>query len=90
MSGYPGDKGGQQQWAATAPVVHVFPEQLSYNAYTKGGDSGAGVYGLWQGVPEYHTCADPTRGPNGIPNSGSRLSSAKWPFLIKWLNGDFS
>jgi V8-like Glu-specific endopeptidase len=83
VAGYPGDKGGQQLWAATAPIVSVASHQIGYNAYTKGGDSGAGVYGLWQGVNLEHVCADHVAGPNGIPNTGSRLATDKFNEIVK-------
>ncbi len=78
VAGYPGDKGGRQLWSATAPIVNVTDRQVGYNAYTKGGDSGAGVYGLWQGFNLEHVCADHVAGPNGIPNTGSRLARDKF------------
>jgi V8-like Glu-specific endopeptidase len=86
VAGYPGDKGGQQLWAATAPIVSVSGHQIGYNAYTKGGDSGAGVYGLWQGINLEHVCADHVAGPNGIPNTGSRLARDKFDRIVnEWF-----
>jgi len=86
VAGYPGDKGGQQLWAATAPIVSVSGHQISYNAYTKGGDSGAGVYGLWQGINLEHVCADHVAGPNGVPNTGSRLARDKFDRIVnEWF-----
>jgi V8-like Glu-specific endopeptidase len=86
VSGYPGDKGGQQLWAATAPIVSVASHQIGYNAYTIGGDSGAGVYGIWQGVNMEHVCADHVAGPNGIPNTGSRLAQDKYDKIVsEWF-----
>jgi len=82
VSGYPGDKGGQQLWAATAPIVSVADRQIGYNAFTKGGDSGAGVYGLWQGINLEHVCADHVAGPNGVPNTGSRLAKNKFDRIV--------
>jgi V8-like Glu-specific endopeptidase len=86
VAGYPGDKGGQQLWAATAPIVSVQGHQIGYNAYTKGGDSGSGVYGLWTGINLEHVCADHVAGPNGIPNTGSRLARDKFDRIInEWF-----
>ena len=86
VSGYPGDKGGQQQWAATGPIVGVSDHQITYNDYTKGGDSGAGVYGVWAGFNLEHVCADHVAGPNGIPNTGSRLSRDKYDRIVnEWF-----
>jgi V8-like Glu-specific endopeptidase len=82
VEGYPGDKGGQQLWAATGPIVGVSAHQIQYNDYTKGGDSGAGVYGIWQGINLEHVCADHVAGPNGIPNTGSRLSRDKFDRIV--------
>jgi V8-like Glu-specific endopeptidase len=82
VSGYPGDKGGQQLWAATAPINNVASHQIRYNAYTKGGDSGAGVYGIWQGFNMEHVCADHVAGPNGVPNTGSRLAKDKFDTIV--------
>lgn len=86
VEGYPGDKGGQQLWSATGPVVGVSDHQIAYNDYTKGGDSGAGVYGLWQGFNLEHVCADHVAGPNGIPNTGSRLARDKFDGIVnEWF-----
>lgn len=86
VAGYPGDKGGQQLWAATAAIVSVSDHQIGYNAYTKGGDSGAGVYGIWSGVNLEHACADHVAGPNGVPNTGSRLAQDKFNRIVnEWF-----
>jgi V8-like Glu-specific endopeptidase len=86
VAGYPGDKGGQQLWSATGPIVSVADHQIGYNAYTKGGDSGAGVYGLWSGINLEHVCADHVAGPNGIPNTGSRLARDKFDRIVnEWF-----
>ena len=86
VSGYPGDKGGQELWAATGPIVNVVSHQIGYNAYTKGGDSGAGVYGTWPGARNEHVCADHVAGANGIPNTGSRLARDKFDRIVaEWF-----
>lgn len=86
VAGYPGDKGGQQMWAATAPIVSVADHQVGYDAYTKGGDSGAGVYGVWAGFDFEHVCADHVAGPNGVPNTGSRLARDKFDRIVnEWF-----
>jgi V8-like Glu-specific endopeptidase len=86
VAGYPGDKGGRQMWAATAPIVSVADRQIGYNAYTKGGDSGAGVSGIWTGFNLEHVCADHVAGPNGIPNTGSRLARDKFDRIVnEWF-----
>jgi glutamyl endopeptidase len=85
VSGYPGDKGGQEMWAAAAPIVGVQSEQLQYDAFTKGGDSGSGVYGVWQGIAGEHVCAAHTLGANGIPNTGTRIASDKFPVMVSWM-----
>lgn len=86
VCGYPGDKGGQQMWEATAPIVSVAGHQIAYNAFTKGGDSGAGVYGTWPGVSKEHICADHVAGANGIPNTGSRLAKDKFDRIVgEWF-----
>jgi V8-like Glu-specific endopeptidase len=87
VAGYPGDKGGQQLWAATAPIASVADRQICYNAFTKGGDSGAGVYGIWQGINLEHVCADHVAGPNGTPNTGSRLARDKFDRIVnEWFS----
>ncbi len=86
VAGYPGDKGGQQLWSATAPIGSVADHQIGYNAYTKGGDSGAGVYGVWAGFSLEHVCADHVAGPNGIPNTGSRIARDKFDRIVnEWF-----
>ena len=86
VAGYPGDKGGQQLWASTNPIVGVLAQLVSYNAYTKGGDSGAAAYGLWQGVDLEHQAADHVAGPDGIPNTGCRVSADKFQPIVDFIN----
>lgn len=71
---------------STAPIVSVAGHQIGYDAYTKGGDSGAGVFGTWSGVTQEHVCADHVAGPNGIPNTGSRLAQDKFDRIVnEWF-----
>ena len=65
-------------WAATAPIASVADHQIGYDAYTKGGDSGAGVYGVWAGFDFEHVCADHVAGPNGdqTPEAASPATSS--------------
>lgn len=44
VSGYPGDKGGRQQWWARNRVRAVTPRRIYYDVDTMGGQSGAAVY----------------------------------------------
>jgi V8-like Glu-specific endopeptidase len=86
VAGYPGDKGGQQLWAATAPIVSVASRRIGYDAFTKGGDSGAGVYIKWKDTNEEKVCADHIMGANGIPNTGSRISKDKFGLIVnEWF-----
>jgi V8-like Glu-specific endopeptidase len=86
VAGYPGDKGGRQLWAASAPIVEVLSDQVRYNAYTKGGDSGAGVYGFWPGIDLEHVCSDHVAGPNGVPNTGCRMTQTKFDRIVnEWF-----
>jgi V8-like Glu-specific endopeptidase len=85
IAGYPGDKGGQQMWAATGGIGQVNTNQIFYYAYTKGGQSGAGVFGTWEGFSGEHQCATHTRGPNGVPNTGCRVTGDKYKTIKDWL-----
>ena len=86
VTGYPGDKGGQQMWGATANVVGVTTHLLTYNVYTNGGQSGSGVTGIWAGSPHPYVCGDHVAGPNGIPNTGVRQCTDKFNALVNWMN----
>jgi V8-like Glu-specific endopeptidase len=86
VTGYPGDKGGQQMWSATGAIRDVNSHTITYDAYTKGGQSGAGVYGIWPGLAQEHACANHRAGRNGIPNLGSRLARDKFDRIVsEWL-----
>ncbi len=86
VAGYPGDKGGRQLWRSTEKIVTVNAETIQYDAYTTGGMSGAGVFGVWEGVEDEHQCASHMQGPNGTPNEGCRVSSEKYRRLVEWMN----
>jgi glutamyl endopeptidase len=86
VAGYPMDKGGQQLWAATAPITDVMSHQVAYDAFTILGQSGAGVYGKWPGFRHEHVCADHVAGLNGVPNLGSRIARNKFDRIVsEWI-----
>jgi len=83
VAGYPADKGGQQLWAATAPINAVNPYEIFHKAYTKPGMSGAAIYGTWPRLRLEHVCGVHTRGQ---PDRGSRISDDKfWRIRNEWL-----
>jgi V8-like Glu-specific endopeptidase len=87
VAGYPMDKGGQQMWSATAPIVDVTSHQIAYDTFTILGQSGAGVYGRWPGFRLEHVCADHVAGLNGVPNLGSRLARGKFDRIVaEWMS----
>jgi hypothetical protein len=54
---------------------------------TQLGDSGGGVFGIWSDQSQLElVCAGHDAGPNGIPNTGCRITTAKFRRMVDdWL-----
>lgn len=81
LSGYPGDKGGNQQWFMAQKAKSVTPKVIYYDIDTYGGQSGAPVWVLQNGVRlavGIHT--------NGAAsgNSATRIDSSVFTNLQNW------
>lgn len=77
ISGYPGDKGGRQQWTAADLIKTVQAERLLYDIDTVGGQSGSGVWSVWSGLQGEKVCGVHTTGSSS-GNGATRLSRSKF------------
>jgi V8-like Glu-specific endopeptidase len=84
-SGYPGDKGGDQQWRVYDRVVRALTQRLEYVHDTFGGQSGSPIWIRWQQyrtIVGIHTNGDFTA--SGV-NSGTRIIPAVLADIRRWL-----
>ena len=83
LSGYPGDKGGNQQWFMALKPKSVMPRVITYEIDTMGGQSGAPVWILVNGTRiavGIHTNGHYTG------NSATRIVTAVFTNLQNWKN----
>lgn len=83
LSGYPGDKGGSQQWFHAQKAKLVSPRVITYDIDTAGGQSGAPVWVLQNGqrtAVVVHT--------NGASsgNSATRIVTPVFNNMLNWKN----
>jgi len=83
LSGYPGDKGGNQQWFMARKTKSVSSRRIVYDIDTMGGQSGSPVWYLTNGqryAVGVHT--------NGVSsgNSATRIVTPVFNNLIAWKN----
>ncbi|THU31951.1 serine protease [Niastella caeni] len=83
LSGYPGDKGGNQQWFMVRKAKSVAPRVIYYEIDTMGGQSGSPVWvkvGNTRSVVGIHT--------NGLitGNSATRIVTPVFNNLLAWKN----
>lgn len=86
-TGYPGDKGGQQQYYARNKVVKVHRRRIEYLLDTFGGQSGSPIWirqGSKRVIIGVHTTMDIPGGP--VANAGLRLTPAILATIRHWLN----
>jgi glutamyl endopeptidase len=83
LSGYPGDKGGNQQWYMAQRPTNVSNTVITYNIDTFGGQSGAPVW-VYQNGQRYCVGIH-TNGSNG-GNSATRINNSVYNNLLNWKN----
>ncbi len=81
LSGYPGDKGGRQQWFMAQRPTHVSPRVITYNIDTFGGQSGAPVWVLQNG--RRYGVGIHTNGHRS-GNSATRIESNVYKNIAAW------
>jgi V8-like Glu-specific endopeptidase len=84
VTGYPGDKGGQQMWTHADAVKAVTPENAYYDIDTMGGQSGSGVWSVFPGHSgEKVACIHTTGASSG--NGSTRISRPKFDRIVDWM-----
>lgn len=84
VSGYPGDKGGQQLWTMADVIKAVNAERFFYDIDTMGGQSGSGVWSTWQGHAGEKVAGIHTTGSSS-GNGATRISRAKFDRIVEWM-----
>ena len=83
LSGYPGDKGGNQQWFMALQPKAVSSRVITYNIDTFGGQSGAPV---WVKVGSVRTCVGIHTNGASSGNSATRIVQPVFNNLQAWKN----
>jgi glutamyl endopeptidase len=83
LSGYPGDKGGRQQWFMAQRPKSVSERVITYNIDTMGGQSGSPVWVLENGQ-RYGVGVHTNGSSSG--NSATRIASGVFNNLSNWKN----
>lgn len=84
VTGYPGDKGGQQMWTHADAIKSLTTENAFYDIDTMGGQSGSGVWSKFDGHEgEKVVCIHTTGASTG--NGSTRISRAKFDRIVDWL-----
>lgn len=83
LSGYPGDKGGNQQWFMALKPKSVSSRVITYDIDTMGGQSGAPV---WIKVGEARSCVGIHTNGHSSGNSATRIVTAVFNNLQAWKN----
>jgi glutamyl endopeptidase len=83
LSGYPGDKGGNQQWFMALKPKSLSSRVITYDIDTMGGQSGAPV---WVKVGEVRTCVGIHTNGHSTGNSATRIVTAVFNNLQAWKN----
>lgn len=83
LSGYPGDKGGNQQWFMAQKPKAVTSKVISYDIDTAGGQSGAPVWVLQNGN-RYGVGIHTNGSLTG--NSATRIDQSVYNNLLAWKN----
>jgi len=84
VSGYPGDKGGQQMWAHADVIKSVAAENFYYDIDTMGGQSGSGVWSLFDGFQGEKVAGVHTTGA-ASGNGATRISRWKFDLIVNWF-----
>lgn len=83
LSGYPGDKGGNQQWFMAQKPKSVSSKVITYDIDTFGGQSGAPVWVLQNGN-RYGVGIHTNGSSSG--NSATRIDQSVYNNLLNWKN----
>lgn len=84
VTGYPGDKGGQQLWTHADAIKSLTPENAYYDIDTVGGQSGSGVWSTFEGHSgEKVACIHTTGASTG--NGATRISKSKFDRIVDWM-----
>ncbi|MDD1018094.1 trypsin-like peptidase domain-containing protein [Pseudomonas sp. TNT2022 ID1048] len=84
VTGYPGDKGGQQMWTHADAIKSLTQENAYYDIDTVGGQSGSGVWSTFSGhTGEKVACIHTTGASTG--NGATRISRPKFDRIVDWM-----
>ncbi|MDB5248319.1 MAG: hypothetical protein JWQ40_2713 [Segetibacter sp.] len=83
LSGYPGDKGGDQQWFMALKPKSLSSRVITYDIDTMGGQSGAPV---WIKVGDARYCVGIHTNGHTSGNSATRIVTAVFDNLKAWKN----
>ena len=84
VTGYPGDKGGQQLWTHADAIKSLTSENAYYDIDTVGGQSGSGVWSTFEGhTGEKVACIHTTGASTG--NGSTRISKSKFDRIVDWM-----
>lgn len=83
LSGYPGDKGGNQQWFMAQRAKSVSSRVITYNIDTMGGQSGSPVWVLQNG--QRYGVGVHTNGAS-TGNSATRINTDVFNRMLAWKN----
>jgi glutamyl endopeptidase len=83
LSGYPGDKGGRQQWFMAQRPKSVSDRVITYDIDTMGGQSGSPVWVVENG--QRYGVGIHTNGSSS-GNSATRINSQVFNNLVNWKN----
>lgn len=84
VTGYPGDKGGQQLWTHVDTIKSLTTENAYYDIDTMGGQSGSGVWSTFSGhTGEKVACIHTSGASSG--NGSTRISRSKFDRIVDWM-----
>ncbi|QPF74099.1 trypsin-like serine protease [Roseateles sp. DAIF2] len=83
LSGYPGDKGGSQQWFMAQRTKSLSARVITYDIDTMGGQSGSPVWVLQNG--QRYGVGVHTNG-HGSGNSATRIETNVYNRMVAWKN----
>jgi glutamyl endopeptidase len=84
VSGYPGDKGGEEQWWHADVIKGVGAKRVVYDIDTMGGQSGSGVWAKFAGFDGEKVCAIHTTGSSS-GNGATRVYRDVFDNYIEWM-----
>lgn len=84
VTGYPGDKGGEQMWTHADAIKSLTPENAYYDIDTMGGQSGSGVWSTFDGYSGEKVACIHTSGAS-TGNGSTRISRSKYDRIVDWM-----